>query len=235
MDDLYLEDSYLREIQATVLAVTGGRFLTLDRSIFYPQSGGQPHDTGVLIKADVHYPVVFAGKFEGKVRHEVSRTGLVEGDKVIAQIDWERRYKLMRMHTAAHIISSFFYTETGALITGTQLGTGTSRIDFSLDDFERDKIAFLIGKANEIVQKDIPVKTYTLPREEALMIPGIVKLANATPPSVKYLRIVEIGNIDRQADAGTHVMSTKEVGKIEFLKAENKGKNNRRLYYSISQ
>ena len=235
---LYMEDSYLREFEARVVSVTKGGenkfFVVLDRTAFYPNSGGQPHDTGKFMKDGVEYPVVYVGKFSGKISHEVSKEGLKEGDVVKGIIDWERRYVLMRMHTAAHVISEVFHKETGALITGNQLGLDHSRIDFSLEKFDREKISELFEKANEIVKKDLKVRSYFLPREEAMKIENITKLANVLPPNVKELRIVEIEGFDIQADGGTHVRSTKEIGEVKFLKAENKGKNNRRVYYTLS-
>ena len=235
---LYMEDSYLREFEARVVSVTKGGenkfFVVLDRTAFYPNSGGQPHDTGKFMKDGVEYPVVYVGKFSGKISHEVSKEGLKEGDVVKGIIDWERRYVLMRMHTAAHVISEVFHKETGALITGNQLGLDHSRIDFSLENFDREKISELFEKANEIVKKDLKVRSYFLPREEAMKIENITKLANVLPPNVKELRIVEIEGFDIQADGGTHVRSTKEIGEIKFLKAENKGKNNRRVYYTLT-
>ncbi len=238
MNALYMDDSYIREFEAKVVSATKGGedkfFVVLDKTAFYPDSGGQPHDTGKLVKDGVEYPVVYVGKFSGKISHEVSKEGLREGDVVKGVIDWNRRYMLMRMHTAAHIISEVFHRETGALITGNQLGLDHSRIDFSLEKFDREKMKEYFAKANEIISRDLEVRTYFLPREEAMKIENVTKLANALPPNVKELRIVEIGDFDIQADGGTHVKTTKEIGRIEFLKAENKGKNNRRVYFRLS-
>jgi Ser-tRNA(Ala) deacylase AlaX len=238
MNALYMGDSYLREFEAKVVSVTKGGedkfFVVLDRTAFYPDSGGQPHDTGKFVKDGVEYQVIYVGKFSGKISHEVSKEGLKEGDVTRGIIDWDRRYTLMRMHTAAHIISEVFHKDSGALITGNQLGLDKSRIDFSLENFDREKMSEYFAKANEIVEKDLKIKAYFLPREEAMKIENVTKLANALPPKIKELRIVEIGDFDMQADGGTHVKSTKEIGKIEFLKAENKGKNNRRVYFKIS-
>jgi len=125
------------------------------------------------------------------------------------------------------------HKETGALITGNQLNTDKSRIDFSLENFDREALQSYADKANEIINKDFPIKIYTMPREEAFKIPSITKLANVLPPAVKELRIVEIGGFDTQADGGTHVKSTKEVGELEIVNAENKGKHNRRVYYKL--
>ena len=231
---LYMDDSYLKEFEATVESVKDGKYVVLDKTAFYPTGGGQPYDTGFMVCNNEGYPVVYVGKFSGKISHEIGKQGLREGDKVVGRIDWDRRYRLMRMHTAAHIIDAVLYNEAGALCTGNQLGTDKSRIDFSLDVLDRDKIQQYIGIANEWVKKAIDVKIYSLPREEALKIPGIVKLAGAMPPEITELRIVEIPGIDIQADGGTQVNNTSEIGEISLVSVENKGKNNRRLYYTIN-
>ena len=230
---LYMKDSYLKEFEATVESVKDDKFVILDKSAFYPQGGGQPHDMGVMICNFEEYLVVYAGKFSGTISHEVSKPGLKEGDKVNCKINWERRYRLMRMHTAAHIIDAILYNESGALCTGNQLGLDKSRIDFSLDALDREKIQQYIDMANEWAKKAIDVKIYSLPREEALKIPGVVKLASVMPPEVKELRIVEIPGIDLQADGGTQVKNTSEIGKISLVSVENKGKSNRRMYYTL--
>ena len=230
---IYMTDSYLKEFQAVVQSVKDDKFVILDRTAFYPQGGGQPYDTGIIISNAEEYPVVYAGKFEGNISHEVSKQGLKVGDSVNCKIDWERRYRLMRMHTAAHIIDAVLYNKAGALCTGNQLGLDKSRIDFSLETLDRDKIQQYIDMANECVKKKIDVKIYFLPREEALKIPGVVKLASVMPPEVKELRIVEIPGIDLQADGGTQVNNTSEIGNISLVSVDNKGKNNRRMYFTL--
>lgn len=139
----------------------------------------------------------------------------------------------MRMHTSAHILSSIVNRETGALITGNQITPEESRVDFSLEQFDREKISSYIDQVNNVIKRGIPVTSYFMKREEAAKIPGLVKLANAAPPSVDVLRIVQIGDVDTQADGGVHVMNTKEIGKLIGVRAENKGKNNRRLYFTV--
>lgn len=228
-----MNDSYLKEFEATVESVKDDKYVILNRTSFYPAGGGQPNDTGIMISDGDEYPVVYVGKFEGKISHEVSKPGLKAGDKVTGKIDWNRRYRLMRMHTAAHIIDAILYNESGALCTGNQLGLDKSRIDFALDVLDKDKIQQYINMANEWVKKAIDLKIYSLPREEALKIPGIVKLASVMPPEVKELRIVEIPGIDIQADGGTQVKNTSEIGKISLVSVENKGKNNRRMYFTL--
>lgn len=231
---LYLQDSYLRECDATVRSVSKDKYVVLDQTVFYPKGGGQPWDTGRILRGSEAFPVVYVGKFSGETSHEVSAPGLQQDDKVHCVLDWDRRYKLMRSHTAAHLLTSILCQETGALITGNALGVDRSRFDFNLENFDRSIFLQYIAKANELLRRDIPVKTYELPREEAMKIPGVVRMAAAFPPDIPRLRIVEIEDIDRQADGGTHVRNLREVGQIEFLKAENKGHNNRRVYFRLT-
>lgn len=230
---LYMADSYLKEFEAVVESVKDDRYIILSQSAFYPQGGGQPFDTGSMLANCEEYPVVFVGKFDGKISHEVGEQGLIVGDNVKCKIDWDRRYRLMRMHTAAHIIDAVLFNEAKALCTGNQLGLEKSRIDFSLDALDKGKIQQYIDMANEWVKRAIDIKIYFLPREDALKIPGIVKLAAVMPPEVKDLRIVEIPGIDIQADGGTQVRNTSEIGRISLVSVENKGKNNRRMYYAL--
>ena len=234
MKALYMTNSYLKEFSAVVKQIESNNIL-LDETAFYPQGGGQPCDFGSMSADGKSYSVVNVFKKDGAIWHEVSGPGLKEGDRVDCRIDWERRYRLMRMHTAAHVINSIFYKEASALITGNQLGIDKSRIDFSLDVIDREKIQAYIEKANHIVQEALGVKIYFLKKDEAMKIEGIVKLAAAMPPDVEELRIVEIPGVDLQADGGTQVENTKEIGKIVLLSLENKGKNNRRMYYTLEE
>jgi misacylated tRNA(Ala) deacylase len=230
---LYLDDTYLKECDATVTTVSDSKYIILDQTVFYPKGGGQINDVGEMTRDGEVFNVVYVGKFSGEVSHEVDRPGLKVDDRVCCKIDWNRRYKMMRSHTAAHVLITILCNKTNALVTGNELTLEKSRFDFNLENFDRDTFMSCIDEANEIFKKDVPVKTYELPREEALKIPGMVKMAEALPPQVSKLRIVEIEGIDKQADGGTHIRNLREVGQIEFLKAENKGKNNRRVYYRI--
>jgi len=132
------------------------------------------------------------------------------------------------------VFASLLCVGTGALVTGNQLEEDHIRFDFNFENFDREILDEYVAKANELFSKDIPVKWYELPKEEAMKIPGIVKMAEALPPDIPVLRIVEIEGVDKQADGGTHVHNLKEVGKIELLRAESKGKNNKRVYFRIS-
>jgi Ser-tRNA(Ala) deacylase AlaX len=239
---LYLDDSYLKECDALVESVAG-KEVVLDQSIFYPRGGGQPADTGKLVIASgSELRVLNVVKKDGKIIHELENEPKTEagnhelapGARVRCIIDWDRRYAIMRMHTAAHVLAAVMHRELGALITGNQLDAAQSRFDFSLADFDRARFDLVVAKANEALSRDVHTRAYLLPRDEAMKIPGVVKLAGALPPSIGELRIVEIGDIDVQADGGTHVRSLKEVGKIGILKLENKGKENRRIYFTLT-
>lgn len=224
-----LKDSYAKECQATVTE-KNGKDIILDQTVFYPRGGGQPTDFGTINQ----YRIVNVSKKDGKIIHECEvESDLKVGDKVIARIDWERRYKLMRMHTAAHILAATAYTELGYQITGNQIEVDQTRFDFSMENFDRAKFDQMVEKCNEKLTQNTDLKVYELPREEALRIPGVVKLANALPPSIAILRIVEIPGIDLQADGGTHVKNVLEVGKIKISRLDNKGAKNKRIYFEL--
>lgn len=232
---LYLENSYLRECEATVVSIKDGKYVILDQTVFYPTGGGQPCDTGKIVKGKNVYNVVYVGKFSGETSHEVDQAGLAQGDKVHCVLNWKRRYKLMRSHTAAHVFASLLCKGTGALITGNQLDESKIRFDFSTEKYDRNILNLYIEKANDLFRRDIHVKWYELPTQEAMKIPGVVKMAKALPPDLPSLRIVEVVGVDKQADGGTHVKNLKEVGYIKLLKTENKGKNNRRVYFTCEK
>ncbi|VVC01226.1 Alanyl-tRNA editing protein AlaX-M [uncultured archaeon] len=233
-ETLYLTDSYLKECDATVTEATD-KNVVLDKTVFYPRGGGQPSDTGRIIAAGIEYAVLSVSKKEGKTIHELDKEGPKAGDAVHCVLNWERRYKLMRSHTAAHVLGATMYNELGVLITGNQIEEDKIRFDFNLESFDRDLLEKCVQKTNDILKQDIELKVYSLPREEAMKIPGIVKLAAALPPSISVLRIVEIPGVDIQADGGTHVRNMKETGQIELLKLENKGKDNRRIYFKLKE
>jgi Ser-tRNA(Ala) deacylase AlaX len=227
---LFWEDAYVKEFDATITSVDGNQ-IALDQTAFHPRGGGLVGDTGTMGGTKVLDTIKGAGD---SIVHVLTQpAALAVGNSVRGVIDWDRRHRIMRMHTSAHLLSAIFNKETGALITGNQIEPDKSRIDFSLDDFDREKMLVYCGQANNAIAKNPPVKTYFMKREEALQIPGITKLASVMPPNVKELRIVEIEGYDLQADGGVHVKNLGEVGKIEPLKFENKGKSNRRMYFTI--
>ncbi len=226
---LFWEEPYSREFQAKVSEVDGSS-VVLDQTLFYPRGGGVACDTGILGGGKV----VETTKSEDGILHRLdSPLSFGKGDTVSGVVDWDRRHRLMRMHTAGHLLSALFFVRANCRITGNQIEVDRSRMDFNLDAFDRARIEGYVEEANRLVGKDAPVKTYFLGREEALKMPELVKLAEAAPPAEEKLRIVEIEGIDRQADGGLHVARLAEVGRIQLLKLENKGKTNRRLYYDL--
>lgn len=231
---LYMDDCYLKESDAVVEEVIGCR-IVLDRTVFYPQGGGVPCDIGKILKNAEDFTVFKVKKEEGKIVHYVDREGLKQGDKVHCIIDWKRRYKLMQYHTAAHVLAGTLHTDIGALITGNQIELEKTRFDFNLENFDREIMERQVEKANSYFGTDVPISIFYMPREEALKLPGMIKLANILPPSVEKLRIVKIGDIDTQADGGCHVKNLREVPKIEIIEMKNKGKNNRRVYFRFKK
>jgi Ser-tRNA(Ala) deacylase AlaX len=226
---LFWQDMYLREFDAKVESVDESG-VRLDRTAFNPRGGGLVSDVGKLNGADV----VEVVKKDEVIYHVIGGgASLSQGDAVHGVIDWEKRHRVMRMHTTAHILSAVVNRETGALITGNQISPDESRIDFSLEAFDREKFGDYVRMANEAARSGAEVRSFFMKREEALKTPGFVKLAGALPPAVEELRIVQIGEIDTQADGGVHVKNTSEIGEIVVNRIENKGKSNRRLYFSL--
>lgn len=228
----HLEDAQVREFTTRVKGVDGP-YVLLEETYFYPVGGGQPHDEGVIRKGGDEYRVIFVRKQGGEVSHEVDREGLAPGDEVACSIDWERRGHLMRSHTAAHIVSAIIHRKTGAKITGNQLSPEKVRIDYNTEQYDVDVLRAAIDEANAIAAKGHPVSTRTVSREEAESMPAVAQLAKGLPSNVTEIRLVNIEGFDEQACGGTHVANTSEIGELEFVKAENKGKGNRRVYFRL--
>jgi len=231
---LYLNDMLLKEFEAEVVSVKDGKYIVLDQTLFYPKSGGIANDEGTLVRGSDTFNVVYVGKFGSQISHEVDKEGIKIGDKVTGTLDWNRRYNLMRFHTAAHVLSGAFFKNLGAKITGNEISSlDQGRIDFNLENFDRKLIEEQVEKSNEIIQADYPVEVYYLQRSEVEKDPDLIKLAMGLPKNIDVIRIVDIKNFDRQPDGGCHVSSLTEIGKISIKKLVNKGKNNRRLYFTI--
>jgi misacylated tRNA(Ala) deacylase len=232
---LYLYDSYLKQFEAEIQHVTGNQ-ITLNQTAFHPLTGGVAYDTGYLTKGSMKYEVVKVeiDKETREIIHMLKEEAdLSQGDLVKGTLDWERRYRLMRLHTAAHLIAATMYRDYNALITGGQVDQKHAKLDFNLPKTDREIFEAAVEKANREARKNIALKIYFLTREEALKTPGMVKLAERMPPEEKELRIVEIPGVDTQADGGPHVKNTREVGEILLIKIENKGRNKRRIYFDV--
>jgi len=232
---LYLYDSYLKEFEAKIQHATGNQII-LDQTAFHPLTGGVACDKGYLTKGDMKYRVtnVEINKETKEIIHTLEgEADLNQGDLVKGILEWERRYRLMRLHTAAHLMAAIMYRDYEALVTGGQVDTEYAKMDFNLPKTDREIFEAAVEKATREASKDNPLKIYFLAREEALKMPGVVKLAERMPPEERELRIVEIPGVDLQADGGPHVKNTNEIGGIRLLKIENKGKNQRRVYFDI--
>ena len=230
---LYLTDCYLRKFEATVVATEGNR-VALDRTAFYPGGGGQPADRGTLLWEDGKAQVVRLRRQGDLVWHELDIEPPPVGASVSGVLDWEHRYKLMRTHTALHILCGVIWRDYGALVTGGNMKPLAARMDFELEHMSADFAQEVEEKINAEVAAARPVKIYILPREEAFQIPDLIRTkVNLLPEGIRQVRIVEIEGLDMQADGGTHVANTREVGTIHVVGRESKGRTNERLRIAL--
>lgn len=233
---LHLSDGYLREFEATVTDV-GGDGVVLDRTAFYPQGGGQPSDTGILGDLEGReYVVRKVQKVKGQVLHKLEGEPPPRGSKVQGMIDWDRRHKLMRTHTALHILCGVIWRDYGASVTGGNMEPLKARMDFELERMSAEFSAEVETKINEEVAAARPVRISILPREEAFRIPDLIRTKiNLLPESIREVRVVDIEGLDLQADGGTHVANTGEVGRIRVTGHESKGRINKRLRIELEE
>jgi len=227
---LYLRDSYLKQFTATVTATTPGGVI-LDKTAFYPRGGGQPNDTRTLTAEAQQFKVTDVRKTNEGVVHTLSPLETPQtGSEVTGAINWSLRYTYMRMHSALHVLCGVTYQLYRAQITGSQISADRSRMDLTLEDLSPERVATIEAEANRIVAANLPIRVKFLPREAALKIPDLVRTkVNLLPPDITNIRVVEIEGLDQQADGGTHVKTTREIGGIKIVKTENKGKNNKRI------
>jgi misacylated tRNA(Ala) deacylase len=231
---LFREDPYLRGCEARVTAVDAAG-IRLDRTVFYPQGGGQPGDTGALRLADGRRIAILdtrMGDGPDEVVH-VPESGAslpMPGDAVVAEIDWERRHRLMRMHTCLHLLCAVV---PGA-VTGGQVGDGKSRLDFDVPGESLDKAA-ITERLNELVAADLPAVPRWITDEELEARPELVRTMSVKPPMGQgRVRLLDIAGTDLQPCGGTHVRRTGEIGRVEVTKIENKGRQNRRVIVALA-
>ncbi|HZY71297.1 MAG TPA: alanyl-tRNA editing protein [Thermoplasmata archaeon] len=231
---LYLTDAYLRTVDATIDGEAEGG-VVLHQSVFYPEGGGQPGDSGVLRGASgTEWVVSGARKGPTGVVHLIDRPPFPHvGATVRAEIDWTRRYQHMRYHTCLHLLSGAVFRRFGSGITGGQIYTDRARTDFALPEFGREVAEQLIADVNRVVSEARPIHVRSIPRAEAERDPTLVRVAAELMPQVEEVRLIDIEGYDVQADGGTHVRSTAEVGKVRLQKIENKGGRNKRLYLTL--
>jgi misacylated tRNA(Ala) deacylase len=233
-EELFLGDSYLREFEAVVVELSG-REVILDRTAFYPGGGGQPPDRGTLGIGPVHASVVDARREGRQVIHVLDNPIPDTVRELEGSLDWERRYGHMRHHTALHVLSGVIWRNFGAKVTGGQMRSDRARMDFSFpEEWTTGVVGEIERLTNEALAEERPVKVYELPREVALENPDLIRTqVNLVPERVRMIRIVEIEGIDTQADGGTHVANTGEVGEIEITGHKSKGRQNKRVEFVL--
>ncbi len=233
---LYLADPTLREWECTVVGVDPERGVVLDRSAFYPGGGGQPPDHGVLLWQGVQTRIV--GTLKGDDLYLVPADGdpvPATGTRVTGAVSDARRSMLMRTHSGLHVLCGVVFRDFGALVTGGNMEPGEARMDFNLPELPEGFKALVEERINAEVDADRKVVVTVLPREEALAIPDIVRTqTNLIPAEETEVRIVDIIGLDVQADGGTHVASTRQIGRLQVVKVENKGRQNRRVRVRIA-
>lgn len=228
-EELFSVEAYARTCEATVTAVTDDG-VVLDRTVFYARSGGQPGDTGTLRWEGGEGRVADTVKRGGMLVHVVDDKAPAAGTAVVADIDWDRRHTLMRTHTALHALSAIVFRDYGAKVTGGNMEPGAARMDFELESITPEFGREVEEKLNAELSADRPVKVTFLAREIALADPDLIRTkVNLIPEAVDPIRVIEIEGLDKQADGGTHVRSTGEVGAVRVAKTENKGKAFKRM------
>jgi misacylated tRNA(Ala) deacylase len=232
--ELFLKDAYLREFEARVVRLSG-REVVLDRTAFYPGGGGQPPDKGALGVGPIRTSVIETRREDGEVVHVLDAPMPGSVREVGGELDWERRYAHMRYHTALHVLSAVLWRRFDAKVTGGRMRQGRARMDFSFEGEWTGEVAGEIESlTNEALAGDHPVKVYELSREEAARRPNLIRTReNLVPGHVERIRVIEIEGIDAQADGGTHVANTREVGEVEVTGYRSKGRRNKRIEFVL--
>jgi misacylated tRNA(Ala) deacylase len=236
-DLLYQTDSYLKTFPAVVTAANAeNHAVLLDRTAFYPGGGGQQYDTGVLSTDGVEYKVLRASKGPEGIWHQIDPAGGLPavGVAVEGRLDWERRYQLMRTHTAMHILCGVVFRDFGAQVTGGDMEPLKGRMDFEFENMSAELVAVIEKAVNVEVEANRAVKVKILPRDEAFAIPDLIRTKiNLLPPGIPEVRTIELEGLDLQADGGTHVHATGEVGRMRVVDYKSKGKINKRIYVEL--
>ncbi len=233
-NSLYLTDAYLKEFEAVVTAVVDGG-VVLDRTAFYPGGGGQPCDYGSLETAVHTYPITKVKRVNGQPVHFIEGDLPGVGTTVTGKLDWQRRYQLMRTHTAMHILCGVVWRDFGASVTGGNMEPLQGRMDFEFETMQQELVAQIEAAVNAEVAAARDVRVQILPREEAFQIPDLIRTKiNLLPAGITEVRTVELVGLDLQADGGTHVHNTSEVGQIFIPNYKSKGRINKRIYVELS-
>jgi misacylated tRNA(Ala) deacylase len=236
---LYASDAYVREFESQVVAVDAdSRAVALEATAFFPTGGGQPHDTGTLGVSGAALAVTDVSKDRnGVIWHRLGNgTQLPSvGEVLSGALDWDRRYVIMRLHSAQHIMNGIIWRDHRAHVTGAQISPPQARLDFELATISQEFARNLETAINDVVRENLPVCPRWLPRSEADSDPSLMRLkANLIPRSIDPLRVIDIVGLDRQADGGTHVAATGEVGRVRVIKAESKGRSNKRVRIALT-
>jgi len=234
---LYHSDSYLRDFSATITGIDESlHAVALNKTAFYAGGGGQPSDFGILTVGDEHLKVFRCKKAGEDVLHFIDPDAVLPpiGATVHGEIDWVNRYRLMRTHTALHILCGVVFRDYGMSVTGGDMEPLQGRMDFEFEGLNKDLVLEIEKAVNLEIEQKRPIAVKILPREEAFQIPDLIRTKiNLLPPGIDFVRTVEIKGLDLQADGGTHVANTSEVGKIRVIDYKSKGKINKRIYISV--
>ena len=235
---IYSTRQYERQVDASIVDIDrDDRRVLLDRTVFYPGGGGQPHDVGTLQIGDDRLEVVRITADDRGVWHWLGDGASLPGagQAVEAVVDWDRRYRLMRTHTAMHALCGVVWNRFGSPVTGGNMEPGEGRLDFELPDWDPEDRDSLEAELNAQLAAARPVEVSFLPREEADEDPSLIRTkVSLLPPTLREVRVVDIVGLDRQADGGTHVADTTEVGRVKVVKVESKGKGFRRIRLQLA-
>jgi misacylated tRNA(Ala) deacylase len=233
-EELFQKDSYTKEFEARV-AKLEGREVILDRTAFYPGGGGQPPDKGSLGIGPIEAMVVDVRREGGEIVHIMDKPIPDTVQELKAELDWGRRFAHMRYHTALHVLSGVIWRNFDARVTGGQMRADRARMDFSFPgEWTVDIVDEIERLTNEALAEERPVRIYELEREKALANPDLIRTqVNLVPERVRHIRIVEIQGLDTQADGGTHVANTREVGRIDITGHKSKGRQNKRIEFVL--
>jgi Ser-tRNA(Ala) deacylase AlaX len=232
---LYLRDAYRREFDSVVVRSRPDA-LFLETTAFYPAGGGQPSDQGELASPDGgRWKVLRVEKGPEGIAHAVEGTPPPEGTRVHGAIDWKLRHAHMRYHTCLHILSGVVFHQFGSVITGNQIYPDKARMDLTLPDFSPEVAARIVDEVNAVARRGLPVTVRFLTKAQAEADPSLVRVARELMPQVDEVRLIDIEGFDVQADGGTHVANTRELGEVRLLKTENKGAKNKRIYVVLGE
>jgi misacylated tRNA(Ala) deacylase len=227
---LYIEDAYIKEFEATVVEQLDSA-VVLDKTAFYPGGGGQPPDNGAISTGDQVWKITTVKRQAGKIAHFIDGDLPQEGTMLTGQINWERRYQLMRIHTALHILCGVIWRDYHSSVTGGNMEPLKGRMDFEFETMRQELVLNIEEAINKEVDEARSILANILPRDEAFKIPDLIRTKiNLLPKGIKEVRTVEIKGLDLQADGGTHVNNTSEVGRIHVVDYKSKGKINKRIY-----